>query len=231
MGLNVFVDSCPWAVGTLLFLVSTFTSCNLTKEGTDSSATEIVAPNQQVAVSKGNQTIMPGEILNVYVLNDDSFTGRYQVLQGGEIVLRKVGRVQVGGMSIVGAEAAVKQSLSGQLANAKVVVARSFSDSGSPGSTSQIEVFLSGKVSKPGKMNIPYDGGPLPTVHQTILQAGGFTRFAHKKKVHILRKGGDGKLIRIPTDIMAIENGEVVDVALAGGDIIVVPEKTFGVGP
>lgn len=195
---------------------------------------DVVPPPALVSPSSGeatDTTIKRGELINVYVLNDDSFSGRYAVHDGGEIVLRRVGRVQVAGKSTSAAEAAIRRALAGHLSDAKVVVARSASATASPRLSNTMEVYVSGKVNKPGKLVLPVEGASRPTVYRAVVEAGGFMRYAHKGKVHVLRKGADGKLYKIPADIVAIERGEIPDVALVAGDTVVVPERTFGMGP
>ena len=73
--------------------------------------------------------------------------------------------------------------------------------------------------------------GRAPTAYQAVLQAGDCIRFAHKKKAHVLRKSGDGRYLRLPADLAAIESGEIEDVVLQSGDTVVVPEKAISFGP
>ncbi len=187
--------------------------------------------------SVGNRTpsnsniLRPGDSVDLFVLDHDEFSGRYLVRAQGDIILRKVGRVQVGGMSARSAEAAVKKALdSGQLADAKVILEKSQDNKPQMGDTrpDSILVFISGKVLKPGRYEVASVGGRPPTVYQAVLQAGDCVRFAHKRKVHILRQSADGKYLRVPADLTAIEGGEIEDITLLSGDTIVVPEKTFG---
>lgn len=179
-------------------------------------------------------TIRPGELLDVFVLEDESFGGRYQVRSSGHLILPKLGRVNVGGMSISAAESSVKRSLEkSQLKEATVILDRAITpEAGDPAADGSggVEVFLTGKIANPGRYTIVGVGNSRPTVHQAILQAGGFSRFAYKKKTHILRRGADGRLARIDADLFAIEAGEARDIPLASGDIIVVPEKAVDFG-
>lgn len=194
----------------------------------------LTEPASRVAVP-ANTSVAPGETLDLFVIEDEKFNGRYTVRAKGEIILPKVGRVQVGGSSIEAAEAAVKAALEvDQLANASDILARP----GVPKIEEEpegieekptVEIFVSGKVLQPGRYKISSVGTAPPSVYQSILQAGGFSRWAYPKKVYILRKGGNGILSRIDANIDAISSGEKPDVALLTGDIVVVPERKLGV--
>jgi len=177
--------------------------------------------------------IRPGELLDVFVMEDDSFSGRYQVRSQGDIIVPKLGRVRVGGMSVASAEASLKRALEkSQLKSPTVILDRAIvpGTQEAQAAGSGVEVFLSGKVVHPGRYTVTGVAESPPTVHQAVLQAGGCSRFAYKRKAHILRKTPDGRLSKIDTDLQAIEDGEASDVPLAPGDIIVVPEKKIDFG-
>ncbi len=89
-------------------------------------------------------------------------------------------------------------------------------------------VYVTGNVTKPGSQKII--PGQKLTAYTAILQAGGFARFANQKKVSILRetaKGGRKK--RIPLNIKKVKAGTAEDPELQPNDIIVVPEKFWGI--
>jgi len=183
-------------------------------------------PVKKVDLSK----IQPGEKVEVYVLEDDTFNGEYNVSSRGHIIVPRIGRVKVGGLTTEGAEYAVKRSLEkDQLTTAKVILERlTPPSSGDPTADNSIEGNLSGKVLRPGKYRLVGIAGSRPSAYQAVLQAGGCTRFANKKKAYILRRSADGRYIRIPVDLLAIEKGEAPDVFMAPGDTLHVPEKRVG---
>jgi polysaccharide export outer membrane protein len=86
-------------------------------------------------------------------------------------------------------------------------------------------VFVLGEVSKPGKFQLK----SYVTVLQAISMAGGFTNYASKNKLQILRviENGDHKRqeirIRLRYDDLVSGNGEPGNIVLASGDIVVVP--------
>jgi protein involved in polysaccharide export with SLBB domain len=192
-------------------------------------------PVAPVAAKPGPpEGIQPGETLDVFVMEDDSFSGTYKVRSTGHIIVPKLGRVKVGGLSASGAESALTEMLTAnKLTKATVLVDRA-DLARTPGSRPTefggTEVFISGKVNHPGRYSVTGIGNAPPTVHQAILQAGGCGRFAHQSKVHVLRRSAGGLLRRIDADLPAIESGSARDVPLAPGDIIVVPEKKVDFG-
>jgi len=87
------------------------------------------------------------------------------------------------------------------------------------------QVYLLGQVAKPGAVALPMDQDI--TLAKTILDAGGFAKFANASKVKILRTAPDGSKQTLIVDAGTIlETGSFdQDVPLVNGDVIIVPEK------
>ena len=86
-------------------------------------------------------------------------------------------------------------------------------------------VFAVGEVSRPGKIVLK----SFTTVMQGISYAGGFTPFASRNNVHVLRliktAQGETKQVMIPVpyqDILLGKNLEA-NIVLKAGDVIAVP--------
>lgn len=81
-------------------------------------------------------------------------------------------------------------------------------------------VYVLGEVSRPGA----YPLLPGMNVLQALSAAGGFTMFAHKNNVYVLRQQ-DGKQVKLPFDYKEVISGKRADenVVLKAGDEIVVP--------
>jgi len=256
--------------------------------------------------------ILPGDNIEIFVVEDASFNGRYQVRRGGYIILPSVGRIMVAGKTHPAAEAEVRKALEAtQLQHATVMVEKvegSDIETGpvvflagefkSPhpfkiptgtkativnvilscggvtdradltrvkvmrivdnksvveeenvqrillegnGLTSDLTlndgdvliipagsasvIFVTGRISHPGTQ--PLRPGDRLSAYAAILDAGGFARFADKRKVYILRASPDGTKVKIPVNVEAIEHGHAADVPLQVNDIIIVPEKFF----
>jgi protein involved in polysaccharide export with SLBB domain len=209
-----------------LVTLTVFTGCEPPSSGDDHIPVIPATPPPS-----GPTGIQPGESLDIFVMEDDSFSGTFDVRSTGHVIMPKLGRVKVGGLSAAGAESAIKNALEGNiLTQATVLVDRPSVGNAQQPQIGGVEIFLSGKVTRPGRYRIVGIGGAQPTVHQAILQAGGCSRFAHRAQTHILRRKKDGTLGRINADLEAIETGRSRDVALATGDIVVVPEKMIDFG-
>jgi protein involved in polysaccharide export with SLBB domain len=130
----------------------------------------------------------------------------------------QVGKVQVAGKDLAGAEAAIKDAL-GQnyIKDAHVAVERN--DRSGHGNR---RLYLVGQFRKPGPWNMP--PGFNATVVKTILEAGGPSRTGDLTRVRLLRLvGGQGVVEEV--NVQAIMEGVSLpsDLPLNPGDIIVIP--------
>lgn len=83
-------------------------------------------------------------------------------------------------------------------------------------------IYVSGEVKNPG--SFPYN--PDMTLLRAITLAGGFTQWAKKSNVDILRQTGD-KPQRIEVNASKIEKGKIDDVPLDPNDHVVVRARKF----
>lgn len=86
-------------------------------------------------------------------------------------------------------------------------------------------IFVGGAVGNPGALEVPKSD--IPTLYRAIIQAGGFTDRAAKGNVRIKRKGENGDEIIIPANAKDIEKGDMPDVQLEEGDVVIVADKIF----
>jgi len=169
-------------------------------------------------VSKG--VLLPGEVLQLFVLEDESFNGLYQIREGGYVVLPRVGRVPVVGKDMGGAERTIKESLEAtQLRQATVMVERA---RGVYAETTTDVIYLAGEFQTPGPMKIPE--GFSPTIVTVILRSGGLTPVSDLTRVKLLRLE-HGRALVEEVNVQAILDGTGLqsDLALNAGDIVVVP--------
>jgi len=86
------------------------------------------------------------------------------------------------------------------------------------------EVFyIRGEVTKPGAYLL--ESGM--TVLKAISLAGGFTQFANRKQVDVLRAGGSGVQSKSTVNVKAIEDGKKEDLPIRPNDTIIVPRRIF----
>ena len=190
----------------------------LTKNEADAEAT-FKQLQEKMGVNQSD-ILLPGQAVQIIVVEDESFNGLYQIRRGGYVVLPRVGRVQVAGKDMVGAEKILKEVLEvNQLRQATVMIERT---GGGYETESGDVIYLAGEFSTPGPMRIPE--GYSPTLVTTILRAGGMTRVADLTHVKLLRLQ-NGKALVEEVNVQAILEGSGLpsDLALNSGDIIVVP--------
>ena len=83
--------------------------------------------------------------------------------------------------------------------------------------------YIRGEVTRPG----PYQFESGLTILRAISYAGGFSQFANRKQVDILRSGANGVQEKITVNLKAIEEGKKKDLPLRPGDTVIVPRRIF----
>ncbi len=174
---------------------------------------------QQSAVTASNEVIVPGETLEVFVNEDPSFNGRYQVRRGGYIIMPQVGRIAVAGKTIPGAEAAVKRALqSSQLHHASVLIERV---QGADIENGPI-IYLAGEFMHPGKWQIPKN--ITPTLVNVILSSGGTSDKADLTRVRVMRIAANKGVVEEVNVLKILDGGGLTsDLTLDEGDVITIP--------
>lgn len=205
-----------------------------------------------------NKNIRVYDRLELFVTEDPKFNGVYSVREQGDIIIPIVGRIPVEGVTVKEAEKRVKEKLEeGQLKEATVIVDRLLwpwswnAGAGGPGygragaggrgisvglpgssgessSGDKISFFITGKVNSPGQKSLPLPEGRSLGIYEAILMSGGLGRFGDPKKIHVMRVGKNGKRVKVGVDVKKIMEGELADMPIGEGDVIVVPEKVFG---
>jgi polysaccharide export outer membrane protein len=213
------VCSIQWWIAcvSLVFLLAAGCSSSPSNRARDPRGV-FAEPDTDIAI------VQPGDILEIYVLEDESFNGRYQVRSGGHVIFPKVGRVRVAGRTLAESEKAIKAAFeTNQLKTATVIVER---QSAGPKGEAGVSVYVHGAVGAPGRRTIPWIAGQPPTVYQAVLEAGGFTRWANRRNVVVTREIGGSE--RITVDLEGVIKRGEPDLPLQNRDIIFVPEKTWG---
>lgn len=150
-----------------------------------------------------------GDTLDIIVWREDKISGPVQVRPDGVITVSLLGDVAAAGLTPEQLAESLRQGLARYIDRPNVVVRVAVMGSR--------RFFVIGKVAKPGM----YDMGPEQTFLQAIATAGGFTDFANRSGVRIVRRGGGGTPVE--PDYEAITRGEVPDVRIEPNDTIIVP--------
>lgn len=180
-----------------------------------------IGPDTGAAANEAGDSdvILPGETLEVFVVEDSSFNSRYQVRRGGYIILPAVGRISVAGKSVKKAEQEVKASLeTSQLKRASVMIERI---QGSDVENGPV-VYLSGEFKTPRPFHIP--SGTKPTLVSCILSCGGVSDKADLTRVKVMRMAANkGVVEEVNVEKILDGGGLGSDITLEEGDVIMVP--------
>jgi protein involved in polysaccharide export with SLBB domain len=176
--------------------------------------------------SVGVDLVVPSDVLEVYVTEDPSFNGVYQVRRGGYIVIPQLGRIQVAGYPLAAAEAAVKGCLEASfLQKATVLVERRSSQATAVVPADEGVLYDGEMVTRaPGVATLKGVGGA--SLVSTILRSGGTSPFADMEHVRVLRLV-DGKPLMETVNVDAILAGDELasDLTLQADDIVIVPTR------
>jgi polysaccharide export outer membrane protein len=152
--------------------------------------------------------ITSGDTLDIVVWRETQLSGPVQVRSDGMITLALLGDVQASGLTPEQLGENIRQGLLRYVDAPNVVVRLA---------TSSRRYFVIGNVSNPGMFELR----PNQTFLQAIAVSGGFTPFASRGNVRIIRPGSNSGPIE--PDYTAIINGQAPDVVLQNNDTIVVP--------
>jgi protein involved in polysaccharide export with SLBB domain len=149
---------------------------------------------------RGNYKLGAGDKIRVVVLQDNEFSGDYEVNATGAISVRVLGPIQVVGMTLLELEDMLRERYrqGGYLVtprlSVELVATRPF--------------YIVGEVSRPGQFPYVY----CLHVIQAVAIAGGFTRRASKSGLTIKRYYATSAEEQIVTEDTLVEPGDVVRV-------------------
>lgn len=83
--------------------------------------------------------------------------------------------------------------------------------------------YIRGEVARPGSYFMERD----MTLMKAISVAGGFSQFANRKAIELLRARDAGGQEKLVVNLKAIEDGKREDIALQPNDVIIVPRRIF----
>lgn len=170
-----------------------------------------------MAVPPTEFLIGPEDVLVVTVWRNQELSKEVTVGPDGKISLPLLGDITAAGLTA--------QALSKQVSDRLIDFMSSPTVSVQVKEINSYHVFAVGEVGRPGKIVLK----SFTSVLQGISYAGGFTLFASRNNVHILRnvKNGQGetKQVMIPVPYQDIVQGKNLEanIILKAGDVIVVP--------
>ena len=159
----------------------------------------------------------PEDVLEVTVWRNQDLSRTVVVRPDGKISLPLIGDVQASGLSAAQVAAKIAARLTEFKENPNVSV--------SIKEVNSYFIYVLGEVLKPGKYPIK----SYATVLQGVSLAGGFTPYASKNKMQVIRTltNGDGNenqlRIPVPYNELISGKGQIENFILKSGDTIVVP--------
>ena len=160
----------------------------------------------------------PEDVLEITVWKNQDLTRSAVIRPDGLISMPIIGDVQAAGLSADDLARRIQERL-------KQFVAGNPSVSVSVQDINSYSVFVLGEVNKPGKFQLK----SYVTLLHAISMAGGFTEYARKNKIQVVRNrlNGNGKLketrILVRYDDLLAGQGEPGNFILLSGDTVVVP--------
>lgn len=153
-----------------------------------------------------------GDKLQVIVWGHENLSTNPVVRPDGMISLPLLGDIRVEGYSVNDLKKELNIRMSEYIQEPSVSVSVSEINS--------LKVYVIGEVNQPGE----FDLMSYTTVLQAIAQAGGFTDYAKKNKIQIIRTQGNEK-VKIKFNYKQVIKGKNLDqnIPLKPGDVILVP--------
>lgn len=178
----------------------------------------IASALEQLSKGKNDYLIAPADLISVQVYQDQEMNRRVRVGQNGAISLPLVGQVQVGGLTVVDAEAAIALALKKYLVNPQVTLF--IEEYGNK------TIYVLGEVTRPGSYPIPAES--RLTVLEAVSTAGGFTPIAAQDRTKVLRKvNGQSQSIHVEVTAITQKGEKDKDIQLQPNDIVYVPQAFF----
>jgi polysaccharide biosynthesis/export protein len=163
----------------------------------------------------------PEDVIDIAVWRSEDLTQKDVVIgPDGKISMPLIGEVEVTGRTAEGLAAQIVGRLKEFKENPSVSVKVK--------EVNSYHVYVLGEVVRPGK----YPLKSYATVLQAVALAGGFTMYAAKNNMQVLRtvtEGGQAKKFKIPAryDELVSGDGKIKDFVLKTGDVVVVPSRVW----
>jgi len=156
--------------------------------------------------------IGPEDVLRISVWQDETLDREVLVRPDGGVSFPLAGDIQVSGRTPLEVQDEIRSRLRRYLQDAEVTV--------SVEKVSGYRIFVLGEVEKPGQHTL----GSYVDVVQALTLAGGFTPYANKRNIQILRRK-DGGETSFEFDYRTVSRGRGLqqNIILHSGDVVIVP--------
>ena len=156
--------------------------------------------------------IGPEDILHISVWKEEDLDREVLVRPDGGISFPLAGDLQVSGRTPIEVQDEIRSRLQRYVPDAEVTV--------SIEKVSGYTIFVLGEVEEPGQFTL----GRYVDVVQALTLSGGFTPYANKRGIQILRRQ-DGREVTYKFDFRSVSRGRNLDqnIILQSGDVVLVP--------
>ena len=167
---------------------------------------------RMAATEDPNYVIGAQDVLDISVWKEPELTRVIPVRPDGKISMPLLNDVQAAGLTPMQLAAQITAGLKKFVDNPQVTIIVTTINSQ--------RIYILGEVARPGAFPLL----PGMTVVEALSSAGGFTQFANRKKIYILRKE-NGRQNKYPFNYKDVISGKATDqnIILRAGDTIVVP--------
>lgn len=164
------------------------------------------------ATQDPNYIIGPQDILDINVWKEQELTRAVPVRPDGKISLPLLNDVQAAGLTPMQLSERITEGLKKFVADPQVTVLVTEINSQ--------RIYILGEVNRAGAFGLL----PGMTVLEALSSGGGFSMFAHVKKIYVLRKV-NGKVEKYPFNYKDVIHGKSPEqnIVLKAGDTIIVP--------
>jgi polysaccharide export outer membrane protein len=158
--------------------------------------------------------INPGDVLKLFVWNEESLGGEVIVRPDGVVSFPMAGQIQAGGNTTTEVEQLIVAGLARYLKGEPVVTVSLVRLDGNI-------IYVLGKVNRPGAFPVISS----VDVTQALSLAGGLNAFADENSIKVLRRDKNGEQQALPFNYSAIKSGKKLEsnIILKSGDVVVVP--------
>ena len=164
--------------------------------------------------SSGPVVLGEGDVVKIIFPGAPEFSTSQKIRTDGKLSLPLIGETQAAGKTLPRLQSDLSSSYKAQLQNSEVVV--SLEAGGTP-------VIISGAVAGPGKILIDRP----TTLFEAIMGSGGFTDYAKKRQVRLIRVVNGQYHTEIYDMSQGLKGGSTPVVYLKGGDVVYVPQSNW----
>ncbi|MGI9087620.1 MAG: polysaccharide biosynthesis/export family protein [Chthoniobacterales bacterium] len=193
----------PW-IALILLALFALGSCQTVERG---PVGEQVMPTTPVVLTSG-------DVVRVTFTTAPELNQSQKIRSDGKISLPQVGEVTAAGRTPMALQNELSSLFKSQLKNTDVLVSLE---------SAAIQVYLSGSVHSPGKLQFDRP----TTILQAIMEAGGPDQFGNLRKVHLIRMANGIQRTQILNLKPTLSGESTRPFYVKNGDIISVPQTAF----